>query len=214
MSLTFLNFFIPFYRPTKCVECSVDVAVMWCDDCDDPYCKDCYASVHKAGKRKKHKWSPIGAEPVILDAPADQQGYDDGTGQASGLDGFMQAEAGGQWSEYYDDESGSPYWYNETTGESSYSNPHDAAAADAAIAADGYGADAYGGESYGGSGGGDGWTEQWDESGNQYWWNEATGESSYQDPNGGGGGGGEDQNYGGYDDSGGYAEGYDESYGY
>ena len=28
------------------------------------------------------------------------------------------------------------------------------------------------------------------------------------------GGGGEDQNYGGYDDSGGYAEGYDESYGY
>ena len=40
-----------------------------------------------------------------------------GTEQVSGLDVFMQAEAGGQYIEYYDDESGSPYWYNETTGE-------------------------------------------------------------------------------------------------
>jgi len=46
------------------------------------------------------------------------------------------AAAGGEWSEYYDDKSGSPYWYNKTTGESSYTNPYDAAAADAAIVAD------------------------------------------------------------------------------
>ena len=196
--------------PTKCVECSVDVAVMWCDDCDDPYCKDCFSSVHKAGKRKKHKWTTIGAEPVILEeegGAGGADGYDDGSG---GVAGFMQAEAaGGEWSEYYDDESGSPYWYNETTGESSYTNPYDAAAADAAmITAEGYGADAYGSESYGGGAGGSGWTEQYDDDGNVYWWNEATGESSYQDPNGGGG----SADAGGY---GGYDEGYGgESYGY
>jgi hypothetical protein len=140
--------------PTKCVECSVDVAVMWCDDCDDPYCKDCFSSVHKAGKRKKHKWTTIGAEPVILE--------EEGAGGAvaesgGGVDGFMQAEeSGGEWSEYFDDESGSPYWYNETTGESSYTNPYDAAAADAAmITTEGYGADAYGSESYGDPNGGE-----------------------------------------------------------
>jgi hypothetical protein len=204
--------------PTKCVECSVDVAVMWCDDCDDPYCKDCYASVHKAGKRKKHKWTTIGADPVVLDEDTTTAagGYDDGSGGGSGVDAFMQAEAGGEWSEYYDDESGSPYWYNETTGESSYVNPYDAAAADAAIAGDAYGADAYGSESYGGADAAAGWTEQYDDDGNTYWWNEATGESSYQDPNGGGAAAAYDdqEGYGGYDDSGGYAEGYDESYGY
>ena len=199
--------------PTKCVECSVEVAVMWCDDCDDPYCQDCFKSVHKAGKRKKHKWNPIGDKAIVLEEAAVEGGeYDGGGGGGGGgVDGFMAAAAaGGEWSEYYDDESGSPYWYNETTGESSYTNPYDAAAADAAIVADAYGADAYGSEAYedGAGGGVDGWSEQYDDDGNVYWYNATTGESSYEDPSGGGGGAYDDQNYGGYEE-GGYGESYE-----
>jgi hypothetical protein len=134
----------------------------------------------------------------------DEGGYDDG----GGMGGLMAAEAGGagEWSEYFDDESGSPYWYNETTGESSYTNPYDAAAADAAIVADGYGAEAYPSEGYDDAGGGE-WSEQYDDDGNVYWYNNTTGASSYEDPNGGAGEY-DDQSYAGYDE-GGYGESYE-----
>ena len=66
-------------------------------------------------------------------------------------------------------ESQAPYWYNNDTGETSWYDPagneqHGAAAAG-------------GGEEEAAAG--DDWVEQWDEDGNAYWWNSATGETQY-----------------------------------
>ena len=87
--------------------------------------------------------------------------------------------AAGQWAEFYDDANACPYWYNEVSGESVYEDPFAAAAE--------YGAGGGGGGSGGGAAAGGGaWTEYYDdENACPYWYNEASGESVYEDPNGG-----------------------------
>ena len=87
--------------------------------------------------------------------------------------------AAGQWAEYWDDANACPYWYNEASGESVYEDPFAAAAE--------YGAGGGGGGSGGGAAAGGGaWTEAYDDANAcPYWYNEASGESVYEDPNGG-----------------------------
>ena len=93
-----------------------------------------------------------------------------------------------QWAEYWDEENECAYYYNETTGETTYEDPR-AAAGDGA---QGYSSDIYGGETYGegdesgwenngeGEGWGDesgNWGDEWDE--NYQTWDES-GEGWYE----------------------------------
>ena len=91
------------------------------------------------------------------------------------------------WTEYYDEASGVPYWYNATSGETSWTDPN-GGGGDQVGYAEGYGSDyAEGAQGYdtGGDGGGN-YTEYYDEAtGAAYWYNDVTGETLWEDPNGG-----------------------------
>merc|ERR1712176_358066 len=40
-----------------CVECGEKFAIRHCQDCDDKFCVECYEKLHRAGKRRRHKFS-------------------------------------------------------------------------------------------------------------------------------------------------------------
>ena len=99
-------------------------------------------------------------------------GYDDASGGGIGTQ---------DWQELFDESSGQSYWYSESTGETVWTNPWGDSGGGGAVAAESYDGAAYGAEGYG-SADGSGWTEAWDDDGNQYYINEATGETSYESP--------------------------------
>ena len=183
--------------PQRCMECEKEVATRWCVSCDDPYCESCFKQIHAKGKKKLHEWNPIG------DGPPPEDEVEELGAETPGAQDFMAAEGavGSQeWEEYYDDDAGAPYWYNTTTGESSYANPFETQAGAVGVV-DGYGSDMAGADGYDTAGGAGEWTEYYDEaSGVPYWYNATSGETSWTDPNGGGG------------DQVGYAEGYGSDY--
>lgn len=172
---------------TKCMECEEEKATRWCEMCDDPYCDDCFAMIHKKGKKSAHEWHPMiehaayekdqqltmremqengGADPSAGYGAAagydesgydqsgydqsgydqsgydqsgydqsgyDQSGYDQSGYDQSGYDqsgygydqsGYGAAASGGEWTEYFDDASGLPYWHNATTGDTTWENPY------------------------------------------------------------------------------------------
>lgn len=190
---------------------------------DDPYCEACFKTIHSKGKKARHKWTPIGEEKVPEDPVQAEGEY--ATGVEGGVDGFLNAEAENAWEEHWDDEAGCAYWYNSTTGESSYSNPFGDSAADVALgysSAEAYQTDYDGAVGYDDAGGTQDWQELFDEnSGQSYWYSESTGETVWTNPWEGGGGGGQvtaegynDAAYGaeGYSsaDAGGWAEAWDD----
>ena len=40
-----------------CVECEVRPAVWQCDQCNEAFCKQCYVSLHRTGRRAAHTYS-------------------------------------------------------------------------------------------------------------------------------------------------------------
>ena len=143
----------------KCVECEENVATRFCKECEDPFCDACYDEIHSKGRLATHTWDWVGADKKgesMEDANAaggyaseyDQQWneqewvdaspayeehdyaseYVGGEGYASGF--ATEADAtndyGGedQWEEYLDEASGQAYYYNATTGETSWTNPN------------------------------------------------------------------------------------------
>jgi hypothetical protein len=179
--------------PIRCIECEIEKATK-IDWCDDPYCDPCYDQFHKKGNKASKKFKPIAA--AIAEKKAAE-------------------EAAKEWVQFFDEENGYPYWYNNITGESSYDKPavlvaqeeEEAAAGQMVEAeADPYASD-YGGEEgynsdYQGAeaaaGGASEWKEEWDEaSGTTYWYNETSGESTYDDPTGGGDAAAYDSDYAG-----------------
>ena len=106
------------------------------------------------------------------------EGY--GTDAANGGDG------GGEWQEYYDDASGAPYWVSSTTGETVWENPNGGGGGGGGdIGAEGYDDSYYqGAEGYdtAGADGGSGYVQYYGDDGTPYWFNEATGDTTYEDP--------------------------------
>ena len=139
---------------------------------DDPYCEACFKTIHAKGKKARHKWTPIGEEKVSEDTGQAEGEYN--AGGEGGVDGFLNAEAENAWEEHFDDEAGCAYWYNTTTGESSYSNPFGDAAADVALgygSAEAYQTDYDGAVGYDDAAGTQDWRELFDEnSGQSYWY--------------------------------------------
>jgi hypothetical protein len=124
-------------------------------------------------------------------------------GDASAGEGFGAVAAGDEWAVYYTDD-GTPYWYSNSTGDSVYDQPPGAPAAEipdldpppaevgaqnASWLTNAAEAEESGSAGGGGGGGGlpEGWGEYADEDGTPYYYNEATGESTYDWPAGGGG---------------------------
>jgi len=116
-----------------------------------------------------------------------------GGGNMGGVEGDV-----GEWTIYYDDSS-TPFWYNNNTGDSVWEKPEGAEEA----VAQGGGPEAGSGsgsgsvsasaavvEGGGGEGSGGEWQIYQDDNGADYWYNNITQESTYDDPSGGGGGGG------------------------
>jgi hypothetical protein len=209
--------------PTRCMECEKESATRWCVSCDDPYCESCYKKMHAKGKRALHEWNPIGEGPPE-EAEEGEAGGDGDNATFMAAEGTVGQQ---EWQEYYDDDAGAPYWYNMTTGESSYANPFETQAGAVGIV-DGYGSDYAGADGYDTGGGAGEWTEYYDEgSGAPYWYNAVSGETVWTDPNGGNEGAGTygmADGYGsdyaagasGYDTGGGggdYTEYYDEATG-
>mmetsp|Transcript_20794 Transcript_20794/g.29896 ORF Transcript_20794/g.29896 Transcript_20794/m.29896 type:complete len:1152 (-) Transcript_20794:76-3531(-) len=86
-----------------CVECEVKVATKRCTDCKDQYCDECFASLHRKGKRKGHGW---------VSTRRGEQNVDN-----LGLDNPM------LWQEFWDDNAQAKYWYHSVTGEATWICP-------------------------------------------------------------------------------------------
>ena len=102
----------------------------------------------------------------------------------------MITDPGDQWDEVYDEVSGSVYYSNRRTGESSWENPGAIVATPQAGGDSNWEASLHFSDEAAGKGGEE-WVNYWDdEVGANYWYNKRTGDASWQDPRMGGGGGG------------------------
>lgn len=42
-------------NPDLCIDCQRMPKELYCEDCDEPFCRVCFQFVHRGGKRKNHK---------------------------------------------------------------------------------------------------------------------------------------------------------------
>ena len=132
----------------KCVECEFNEATRNCEDCEDEYCDACYEVVHEKGKFASHAfhWVQNGG-PIEDHSPVAE-------------------EEEHEWDEYFDEDSGYPYWYNLQTGDTVWENPY--AVSQQMPPADDEPAE---------------WEEYFDEAaGLSYWYNPTTQETSWNPP--------------------------------
>lgn len=138
--------------PKDCAECEDVLSERWCVSCDEAFCDRCWRKVHSKGKRRFHPYSEItpegridkriftmdgaqvdGYDPTNAQQQQDGEGeyqeeYDENAYYAEGGydEGYAEApleETQEEWSAY-NDEEGTPYWYNNYTGESTYDDPY------------------------------------------------------------------------------------------
>ena len=128
----------------ECEECRAGViAVRWCTSCDDPFCMICWETIHNTGNRARHSYCKIDTEGNVSPRAWEtdgsskgvwpggmyknmtnpQQGFrahDTGRGNQSEIQHEgSQLGAGVHWSAHYDN-NGMLYYYDETTGQSTY----------------------------------------------------------------------------------------------
>ena len=144
--------------PIDCSECESCLADRYCVSCDESFCDEHWRKVHSKGKRLFHAYSDISEEGVIdsrvytMDGKeveeynpmavqerleTEQASMPQYEGQYEGEEGIYALENGedysltahiengeveSEWTSYFDD-NGYEYWYNNTTGESSYEYP-------------------------------------------------------------------------------------------
>jgi hypothetical protein len=142
----------------RCVECEDEVATRQCNECIDSFCDGCYDSVHAKGKLAVHTYvvtyTPLTDEYERVMQSAGKDDVDEGLGE---------------WEEYFDGESGAPYWYSANTGETRWDDPKLSLEVEAY--ADGNGEEV------------NGFQEYFDEaSGLPYWFNVETQETTWDNP--------------------------------
>ena len=117
-------------------------------------------------------------------------------GDYKGGEAFGSVDQTDEWTVYHDDQ-GAAYWYSSISGESTYEQPANVSggAGGATNQEGGGGGEAGENASWltnaaeGEGGVGVEWETYTDDAGANYWYNSATGESTYEQPAGGGGGG-------------------------
>ncbi|KAI9260600.1 hypothetical protein BDA99DRAFT_512591 [Phascolomyces articulosus] len=65
-------------QPGFCVECKDQAAIMFCENCNEPFCEVCFGMIHRTGKRAKHISKPYTAEKNDKN-DADKMDEDDDT---------------------------------------------------------------------------------------------------------------------------------------
>ena len=132
--------------PIECEECQSVLAVKWCVQCDDPFCEECYEKIHSRGKRRLHACCNIDSHGNVSPRAWGRDGQPAGVfrggklqgggslnmgedygetaygGEYGGGEGFGRVESGEEWS-IYETEDGTPYWYSNVTGESTFEDP-------------------------------------------------------------------------------------------
>jgi hypothetical protein len=99
----------------RCVECEAEAATRKCSECGDIYCNACFEAIHAKGKLAAHSfdWFQNGAPlPIVYSA----------------LSGAQQPAS--PWVELFDETYQLPYWSNAATGETTWENPTAPAAQD------------------------------------------------------------------------------------
>lgn len=56
-------------EPTACEECSKNLAILFCKDCEQLFCDLCNTTIHRNGTRKSHIRSPISLSPLSQPLP-------------------------------------------------------------------------------------------------------------------------------------------------
>lgn len=130
--------------PIDCSECELVLCVRWCVSCDEAYCDGCWRKVHSRGKRRFHPFCEVtskgridprqltmdgsqveGHDPTyaqqMVDAEEHQGEYDAANAEFQQYSAEQQ-DAAAQWETYQDDQ-GNDYYYNTTTGETTYDYP-------------------------------------------------------------------------------------------
>mmetsp|Transcript_26383 Transcript_26383/g.39144 ORF Transcript_26383/g.39144 Transcript_26383/m.39144 type:complete len:1064 (+) Transcript_26383:160-3351(+) len=173
--------------PLDCTECEEALAERWCISCDEAYCDACWRKVHSKGKRRYHPFSQVledghvdsriftidGEQVHNYDASYSQTRYEaDMAAAAPPAQTEWAEEDYAQYDEYgaeagYDDhqqEAGvQEYAYTEDSG-ASYGEEY---------AVEGYEAST------------EEWTVYYDDNNYPYWYNNFTGDSTYEDPTNG-----------------------------
>ena len=167
----------------ECAECEKNDAVRWCVVCDDPFCANCWEDMHRRGKRAEHPFCNVDEEGKLdLEAvtaageaagrydvgPQERGGGEHGDGLVDGKKPLLEQD------EEEEDQDG---------GADGEVGPDVGAEYADAEGAEGGGAETYeGAEGYGAEGGSEEWTEYADEQGYPYWYNNTTGETTYESP--------------------------------
>jgi hypothetical protein len=92
----------------RCVECEAEAATRKCKECGDIYCNACFDAIHAKGKLAAHSfdWFQNGApQPVLYTALSSAQ------------------QPASPWVELFDETYQLPYWSNSATGETTWENP-------------------------------------------------------------------------------------------
>ncbi len=130
--------------PIDCSECEIVLAIRWCVSCDEAYCDGCWRKVHGRGKRRFHPFCEVSSKGRIdprqltMDGtelstydPTYSQQMADSEESKQALDTANeqyqqytaeQTEYASQW-ETYQDDSGTDYYFNTVTGETTYDYP-------------------------------------------------------------------------------------------
>lgn len=87
-----------------CVECEIVLATKRCRVCKDRYCDNCYAQLHRKGKRLTHTFDILRGNNngQIVDMNANPM----------------------LWNEYWDANARAKYWYHSITGEATWICPY------------------------------------------------------------------------------------------
>ena len=111
-----------------CVECTTRAATKKCRQCKDKFCVECYALMHRTGKRKEHNFVNVTPEQ-----DTQQSNNDNAKGKKKKGGGGADAAAAGSgskkaskkdWEEFYDAEAKAKYWFNKSTGEAAWIKPY------------------------------------------------------------------------------------------
>jgi len=114
---------------TYCFECEQRVATRRCRQCKDKFCIPCYDRIHQKGNRKSHSWVNIKVDVRAVSAGKGSRG----SVSFGGLDASstqavnpaqIRAQKRSEWQEFYDESARAKYWFNQVTGEASWTQPN------------------------------------------------------------------------------------------
>lgn len=98
----------------KCVECEDLPATRHCRECSDLYCNECFVQAHSYGRLRVHTYEWIQDGQQLLNQPLPENIADSNENTS---------EYSSAWVEMFDEKEKQPFWYNSLTQESTWYNP-------------------------------------------------------------------------------------------